>query len=128
MKCDPHLAPMHRYARYAVFAGAFSGPLAGNAVLAVVPILEQQFDLTAAQVLISISFYMFPFAVFSLISGSLSDIYGRRKVVTMGFMIYALGAFICALSGDAWTFYISRGIQGFGYAFVNPVLVAILAE
>lgn len=116
------------YAKYAVFAGAFSGPLAGNAVLAIVPLLEEQFDLSAADVLLSISFYMFPFAIFSFFSGSISDIYGRRKVVTFGFMIYAAGAIMCASSGDVTTFYLSRGVQGFGYAFVNPVLVAILAE
>jgi ACDE family multidrug resistance protein len=119
---------MVNYARLAVFAGAFSGPLAGNAVLAVVPILEQEFSLTAAEVLISISFYMFPFAIFSFFSGSLSDIYGRRKVVTFGFMVYAAGALLCATSQDAGVFYLSRAVQGFGYAFVNPVLVAILAE
>ena len=119
---------MVNYARLAVFIGAFSGPLAGNAVLAVVPILEQEFSLTAAEVLISISFYMFPFAIFSFFSGSISDIYGRRKVVTFGFMVYAAGAVLCALSQDAGVFYLSRAVQGFGYAFVNPVLVAILAE
>jgi len=117
-----------KYARWAVFAGAFSGPLAGNSVLAMVPKLEQQFNLTAPEVLVSISFYMFPFAILSLVSGSISDIYGRRKVITFGFLVYAVGAIVCAFSSDIWTFYISRGIQGFGYAFVNPVLVAILAE
>jgi ACDE family multidrug resistance protein len=119
---------MVNYARLAILAGAFSGPLAGNAVLAVVPILEQDFNLTAAEVLLSISFYMFPFAIFSFFSGSLSDIYGRRKVVTFGFMVYAVGALLCAMSQDAGLFYLSRAVQGFGYAFVNPVLVAILAE
>ena len=119
---------MVNYARLAVFIGAFSGPLAGNAVLAVVPILEQEFSLSAAEVLISISFYMFPFAIFSFFSGSVSDIYGRRKVVTFGFMVYAAGAVLWALSQDAGVFYLSRAVQGFGYAFVNPVLVAILAE
>ncbi len=43
-------------------------------------------------------------------------------------MVYAAGAVLCALSQDAGVFYLSRAVQGFGYAFVNPVLVAILAE
>ncbi|QLH74126.1 MAG: MFS transporter [Methanomassiliicoccales archaeon] len=117
-----------RYAKFAVYAGAFSGPLAGNSVLAIVPLLEVEFGISVAEVLLSISFYMFPFAIFSFFSGSISDIYGRRKVVTFGFLVYAIGALLCASSNDVMTFYISRGVQGFGYAFVNPVLVAILAE
>jgi len=117
-----------KYAKYAVFAGAFSGTLAGNAVLAIVPLLEEEFNLSAADVLLSISFYMFPFAIFSFFSGSISDIFGRRKVVTFGFIVYAAGALLCAFSTDITTFYVSRGVQGFGYAFVNPVLSAILSE
>ena len=114
--------------RVAIYGGSFIGPLAGNAVLALVPILKSEYHATGPQVLLSITFFMLPFAVSMLFTGTLSDIYGRRKALTLGYVIYALGGFCTAFSPDLSTFYMSRALQGFGFAFVSPVLVALLGD
>lgn len=114
--------------RLAVYLGAFIGPLSGNAVLALVPTLKGEFNSTAPEVLVSISFFMIPFAFFTLFSGTISDLYDRKKTVMAGFAIYAFGSLLCASSTDLNTFLLSRIVQGLGYGFVNPVLVAILGD
>jgi MFS transporter, ACDE family, multidrug resistance protein len=114
--------------RLAILSGGFIGPLSGNAVLAMIPVLKIEFGVGAEEVLLSITFFMLPFAFFNLFSGTISDVYGRRRLLTIGFVIYALGGIACALSQDLSFFYLGRAVQGFGYAFVNPVLLAILGD
>jgi MFS family permease len=112
----------------AVLIANFLGPLAGNMVLALVPTLKEEFQATAPEVLLSITFFMIPFAIFMLFSGTLSDIYDRKKTMALGFFIYAIGSVLCAMSPSLGFFLGSRTVQGIGYAFVMPVLLAIMGD
>ncbi|MEM2943784.1 MAG: MFS transporter [Methanomassiliicoccales archaeon] len=114
--------------RISIYLGSFIGPLSGNAVLALVPTLKAEFDASAPSVLLSITFFMIPFAFFTLFSGAISDVYDRKKTVLLGFLFYIVGSIFCAVSPNLSFFYLARIIQGFGYGFVNPVLVAILGD
>ena len=75
---------MADFRRALIYSCAFVGILASNAVLALIPELRGYFDASTAEVLLSITFYMVFFAVFSLFTGSVSDIIGRRKVLLVG--------------------------------------------
>ncbi len=114
--------------RFAIYTGAFIGPLASNAVLALVPELKASFNAGAPEVLLSITFFMLPFALFSLFTGALSDVLGRTKVLRIGFLVYAIGCIVTALAPELVTFYLSRAVQGIGFAFLQPVLVALLGD
>jgi len=114
--------------RFAIYTGAFIGPLASNAVLALVPDLKDSFNAGTPEVLLSITFFMLPFAIFSLFTGALSDVLGRTKVLRIGFLVYAIGCIVTALAPELLTFYLSRAIQGIGFAFLQPVLVALLGD
>lgn len=112
----------------AVLIANFQGPLAGNMVLALVPTLKDEFQATAPEVLLSITFFMIPFAIFMLFSGTLSDIYDRKKTMAMGFSIYIFGSICCGLSPNLSIFLAFRTVQGVGYSFVMPVLLAIMGD
>ncbi len=114
--------------RLSILVASFLGPLAGNMVLALVPALKTEFSSSAPDVLLSITFFMVPFAIIMLFSGTLSDVYDRMKTMVIGFSIYAVGCLMCASSPNLEVFLVSRTIQGFGYAFVMPVLIAILGD
>ncbi len=113
---------------YSIYLGVFVGPLSGNAVLALIPSLKAAFGVDVGQVLLSVPFFMFPFAFLQLFSGTLSDRYNRRRIVVIGFLIYAFGSFLCGMSNGITMFLISRVILGTGFALVGPVLVAILGD
>jgi MFS family permease len=110
------------------YLGAFIGPLASNAVLALIPSLKQEFMANTSAVLLSITFYMLPFAIFTLFSGAFSDVYGRKRVLFVGLAMYALGCMLTAISPDLNVFYSSRVMQGVGFALVQPVLIALLGD
>lgn len=114
--------------RWLVYSCAFLGTLAPNAVLALIPELRDFFQASTAEVLLSISFYMFFFAVFSLFTGSISDLIGRRRILLLGLATYAFGCLLTALSAELVLFYLSRIVQGLGFALVQPLLMAVLGD
>lgn len=113
---------------YSIYLGGFIGPLSGNAVLTLIPSLKSAFGVDVGQVLLSIPFFMFPFAFLQLFSGTFSDRYDRRKIVIFGFLVYTFGSFLCGISNSIAMFLVSRAILGMGFALVSPVLMAILGD
>lgn len=113
---------------FLLYFGAFLGPLGGNAVLALIPTLKNAFNADIALIALSITFFMLPFAFLQLFSGSISDVYDRYKVLIFGFLVYSISSLICALSSNITLFLFARFLQGLGFAFINPVILAILED
>ena len=63
-----------------------------------------------------------------LVGGSLGDRYGRRRFLTIGMVIFGLGAAGAALARDAETLILMRGVQGTGAAFVLPATLSIITN
>lgn len=111
-----------------MYVAGFTGPLAGNLVLSLLGTLGDAWSVDPVEILLSIPAFMFPFAIMQLFSGTISDAYNRRSTLLIGLATYAAGSALAALSGSLEFFILTRVIQGVGYAFVNPVLVALLSE
>lgn len=58
--------------------------------------------------------------------GTASDRFGRKKVIVIGLVLFALGSFIGAFAQDIWTAIIARAIQGAGA--ISAAVVAFLAD
>ena len=110
------------------YAGGFIGPLAGNTILALVGSLKDAFGVGAGEIFLSIPVYMIPFVIFQLFSGTISDSLGRKTVAASGFLIYAVGSVLCGWAPDLAFFLGGRFVQGLGFAFVTPVLHAIVGD
>jgi len=119
---------VQRKKELAVYIAAFTGPLAGNAVLALVGTLSVEWSVTRTDVLISIPAFMVPFALIQLFSGTVAEAYERRTAVTAGLLVYIVGSLACGAVNSLAPFLLARVVQGVGYAFVNPVLVAVLSD
>ena len=67
------------------------------------PAIEAQFALTAWQMQQTLTAYLVPFAIMSLVLGPLSDALGRRPIVLIGLAIYAAASVGCAAAPSfAW--------------------------
>src|SRR5450755_307615 len=76
------------------------------------PAMEAQFSLSAWQMQQTLTAYLIPFAIMSLVLGPLSDALGRRPIVLVGLTVYSAASIACAASPSfAWllTF---RAVQG----------------
>lgn len=110
------------------YVAAFTGPLAGNAILAMLSPLKAEWGIDTAEVLLCVPAFMFPFAALQFLSGTISDAYDRRATLLAGLAVYIVSSFASAASPSFTFFLATRVVQGIGYAFVSPVLVPILFD
>ena len=50
------------------------------------------------------------------IYGKLSDIYGRRKLLLVALVMFAIASALCALAATLWQLIAARALQGIGGA------------
>ena len=65
-------------------------------------------------------------AMLQLPLGMASDRFGRKKIIYIGLIVFALGSFLAAFANDVVMLTIARAIQGAGA--VSAVVVALLAD
>jgi Bcr/CflA subfamily drug resistance transporter len=76
----------------------------------------------------TITIYLFAFALGTLFWGKLSDKYGRKPFILIGFAIYILGSIGCYLSSSIELLLISRFIQAFGGSVGSVIGQAICRD
>src|SRR4051812_32211482 len=110
------------------YIGGSLGPFGGGVVAVLVPQLRDAFDATTAGVAASIPAYLVPFAAFQLVSGTLGERLGRRRVVRTGYVVYAFLSVLAAFVPTLGAFLVVRALQGGANAFLTPLLLAGLAD
>lgn len=87
------------------------GPLAINIFVPSMPSIAADLDASYATVQLGLSMYLMATAAISLISGPLSDRYGRKPVMVWSLALFLVGSFICLVSTSGSVFLIGRVIQ-----------------
>jgi MFS family permease len=111
-----------------IYLGAMMTPLGGVGVITLLPILAKTWETSIQWVSLTLTLYMVPYVIFQLFSGSIAQIFDTRKVLFFGFGIYALGGFLSGLSPNLGLLLGARIIQGFGAAFIAPIVMALVGE
>jgi MFS family permease len=111
-----------------LYAGGFLGPFGGAMLIALIPNVAAGLDTSLTLVAAAITAYMIPFATLQLVSGTLSQRLGPRRVVRAGYVVFGLAALGCAFAPEIWTFLGARALMGAANAFLSPILLAALSE
>src|SRR5436309_11275361 len=112
----------------AVLAGlAATGTLATNILLPSLPQMAASLNVTSAAVTSAITIFLAVFAVGQLAVGPISDRYGRRWPVLIGFAVFFASSVWCALAADLPSLLIGRVIQAAG-ACATSVLSRAIAR
>ncbi|WP_113926606.1 MFS transporter [Bacillus sp. P14.5] len=85
-------------------------------------------SIRAEQVVLAGSIFTFCYAGGLFLFGGISDVVGRKTVIVFGIGISALATGAVALSGDEWSLYLTRGLQGFFLGSFAPVAFAYCYE
>jgi MFS family permease len=115
-------------ATFPLYVGGFLGPFGGGAIAVLFPQLRDAFDATTAQVALAIPAYFVPFAAFQLVSGTIGERLGRRRVVRAGYVVYGATTLAAAVAPTIGLFIVARAASGTANAFLTPLLLAGLAE
>lgn len=110
------------------FLGGFLGPVGTISVISIYPELRDTFDASTAAVNWSFSGYLLPMAALMLVSGTIGERFGRRRVTRITFIAYAIASLGCVLAPNLGLFIAARVMQGVCNAFITPLLIAGLAE
>lgn len=82
----------------------------------------------SSQILIGIALgvYGLTQACFQLPLGRLSDVWGRKRTIYLGLLIFAAGSLVAAMASDIYTVAIGRAIQGAGA--ISSAVIALNAD
>jgi EmrB/QacA subfamily drug resistance transporter len=107
---------------------SFLTPMMGSAVAVALPSIAKDFAMNAVQMGWVASAYLLAAAAFLLPFGRLADIHGRKKVFTIGTLLFGASSLLAGLAPAAGIFLFARVLQGMGGAMVFGTSVAILTS
>ena len=103
-------------------------PMMASAINVALPAIGREFAMNAVTLGWVASAYLLAAAVFLMPFGRLADIVGRKKVFTIGTVVFSLASLLAGLSPNAWSFLCFRVLQGTGGAMIFGTGVAILTS
>ncbi|HEX3099730.1 MAG TPA: MFS transporter [Patescibacteria group bacterium] len=71
--------------------------------------------------------YLLTLGSFILIAGSLSDLFGRKRLLLMGLVGFGIASLLCAIAPNSLVLVILRGVQGIFGALIVPSSLAIIS-
>jgi EmrB/QacA subfamily drug resistance transporter len=105
----------------------FLAALDQTIVATALPTIGRQFhDVTNLSWVITA--YLLASTAVAPVFGSLSDIYGRRAMITTALSLFVAGSVLCALSPNMVTLIIARGLQGLGGGGILPVVQTVISD
>jgi len=114
----PDLTPEQRADRATlllavILAGlATLGPFAIDTYMPSFPAMGRILEVSELQLQQTLSAYLIPFAFMMLFHGALTDSFGRRPVILVGLVIFALASVGCALAQSLPQMLVFRALQG----------------
>ena len=107
---------------------AAAGPMSIDMYLPGLPTIAQDFGVPAAAVQMTLSAFFVGFGVGQLLSGPLSDRYGRRPMLLLGSAIYVAMSIGCALAPTVEWLSLFRLLQAFGGGAAVVITRAVIRD
>lgn len=112
----------------ALFAGGFSTFAILWGTQPLLPKISREFQVSPATSSLVLSSTTIALAVSMLISGSLSEVFGRKSIMTMSLVLSSILSILTALSPDFHLLLLTRVLQGIVLAGLPSVAMAYLGE
>jgi len=108
--------------------GAFIGQLDASIVQLALPTLGRVFDTSLESVSWVSLGYLLAFASFLPIFGQLCEIFGRKLLYLIGFLLFAEASALCGLAPDLTSLVAFRVLQGIGGAMLGANSMSVLVK
>ncbi len=107
---------------------AFLVPFMGSSLYIAIPTIANEFLLNALVLSWIPTAFLLTSAMFTLPFGRIADIYGLKRVFTLGIIIYTLFSFLSGIAPNPLSLIIFRTFQGLGAAMIFGTGIAILTH
>lgn len=126
--------PRRWWALGAIAFGLFMALLDVTIVNVALPSIQKGLHESYTQLEWIVNAYALVVAVLLVTSSRLGDIFGRKKIFSLGMGVFAVGSLLCALSphihiaglSGADVLNVSRGIQGLGGSAMLPLSLSLI--
>jgi DHA1 family bicyclomycin/chloramphenicol resistance-like MFS transporter len=98
------------------------GPLSTDMYLPALPALGRHFEVTAADVQLTLSVFLFGFAVGQIGYGPIADRFGRKPVLLAGLGLFILSTLMCMAATSIAMLVVARFVQALGAS--GPIVLA----
>ena len=92
------------------------------------PAIQQDLHASLAGLQWIMDAYTLVVASLLMLSGSMSDRFGRRRVFQIGLSLFIVGSLLCSLAHSIGQLVAFRALQGLGASMLNPVALSIIAN
>ncbi len=110
------------------YLGGFLGPFGTMVIIPMLPELRTHFGVDSATISWGFSAYLFPMAALLLVSGTIGERLGRKRVLQASLVVYVVASLLVSVAPTLELFLGARAAQGAANAFITPLLVAGLAD
>lgn len=118
-----------RYLLLAILCGSlFLVSLDSTIVNVALPTIARELGSSIATLQWTVDVYLLVLAALLLLSGSLADRLGRKKVFTVGVVVFTTGSLLCSLAPTEDWLIAFRMFQAVGGSAMTPVALAILTN
>lgn len=117
-----------RAALFVATLSAFLAPFMISAVNIAIPVIGGEFGTSAVVLSWFATAYLLTATMFLVPFGRLGDIYGRKRVFSLGMIVYTSSSLLAALSNSEAMFIGARAIEGLGAAMIMGTGVALLTS
>lgn len=107
----------------ALFAACFDGTVTSTCG----PIVAAQFSATELLPWLTTGYLLLETVTIPL-SGKLSDLYGRKKLLIIGLVLFGTASLVAGFAWNMWVLIIARAIQGAGGGILIPVATAAVSD
>ena len=102
--------------------------LAMDVYVPAIPSMLTLFHVSAGEMQLTLSLFMFTCGIIQLIIGPLSDQYGRRPISYLSILIFTLGTVLCASAQSAPQLIIYRMVQATGAIGMTVTALAVVRD
>jgi EmrB/QacA subfamily drug resistance transporter len=99
----------------------------GSVLNVALPAIGHSFDAATAEVQWVINAFTLPLTALLLVGGAAGDLYGRRRVMIWGIVLFTAASLLCAAAPSLALFLAARALQGVGAAMLLPNSLATLS-
>ena len=120
--------PQEKSALLVATITSFTGPFVISSVNVALPSIQREFNADAVQLSWLATALLLAVAVTLVPAGRFADIHGRKKIFTLGLVLYTLASFLAAFSNSVQMLIFFRVFQGVGSAMFLTTGMAIITS
>lgn len=120
--------PKKRQMMFLAISNLFLVFVGAGLVIPVIPVIKKEMSFSGSVMGMMVSIFALTQLIFSPIAGHLSDKLGRKKLIALGMLLFAISEVLFGLAQAKHSFYFARGLGGIAASLIMPSVTAYVAD